>query len=115
RVDLLTRHTCLRGLQTIRCLEIAEQQAVVTQEQRVVMPASAPQRFEHFRPDGLVVRFVLGKHVRAHFEQKSDSSHRLLLLLSFATNITHNTHHRSSACGSSENPQAAFMVYSALS
>jgi hypothetical protein len=47
-----------------------------------------------------VVRFVLGKHVLAHFEQKSDSSHRLLLLLTFATNITHNTHHRSSACGS---------------
>ena len=81
RVDLFTRHTCLRGLQTTRRLEIAEQQAVVTQKQRVVVPAGAPQRFEHFRPNRLVVRFVLGQHVRAHFEQKSDSWHNLSIPL----------------------------------
>src|SRR5262249_6115463 len=39
RVDLLARHAIARRIEAIRRLEVAEQQTIVTQEERVVVPA----------------------------------------------------------------------------
>jgi hypothetical protein len=41
-------------------LKVAEDQPIVAHEQRIVVPAGAPQGVEHFRPDRLVMLFALG-------------------------------------------------------
>src|SRR5687768_5891339 len=79
RVDLFARHAVLGGLQAVRRFEIAEQQAIVAHEQRVVMPAIAPERFEHLRPYSLVMRLVFGNLVLPHFEEKANSPHIFIL------------------------------------
>src|SRR5205814_9750933 len=51
-VDFLLRHARERLLE-VGCFEVADEQAVVTEEERVIVPARAAQRGEHGGPDFL--------------------------------------------------------------
>src|SRR3954465_208916 len=71
RVDVGRLHAALRGREVLG-LEIADQQAVVAQEQRVVAPARRAQRVAHLRPDRLVARAVLVEPVRTDMQEEAD-------------------------------------------
>lgn len=55
--------------------EVADEETIVTQKERVIVPSVTCQGGEHFGPDGLVACFVLCEAVGADFEQKTNSLH----------------------------------------
>ena len=66
-VDLGRVHA-VEGRLQIGGLEVPDQQAVLTQEQRVVVPSGRRQCAEHVRPHGGVPRGVLLEAVGPHLE-----------------------------------------------
>lgn len=59
--------------------DVADEEAVVAEEEGVVVPAGVAERLEHFGPDGFVFFLVLGEAVLFDFEQEADALHRVLL------------------------------------
>ena len=66
-VDLGRGHAGLRRRET-RGFEVADQEAVVAQENRVVVPAGALEGQEHVRPDGGVATSIFGDQLRLDLE-----------------------------------------------
>src|SRR3954447_2778746 len=75
RVDVGLLHPALRGGEVVG-LEVAHEQPVVAQEQRVVAPAGLPQGVEHLGPDGPVPRAVLVQPVRPDAQQEAHTLHQ---------------------------------------
>src|ERR1039458_978626 len=72
RVDGVVFHA--RGaLLEVLGLQIADEQAVRPQKQRVVAPSGLAQRIQHFRPHVGVARLVLLHLLRADLQQKTDA------------------------------------------
>ena len=57
-------------------LNIADEQAVVMEEKRIVPPSAASQRVEHFRPDPRVTLPIFFHSLGLDAEQKAMSFHR---------------------------------------
>jgi hypothetical protein len=76
-VDLGGGHAGLGGGEVLG-LQIADEQAVLAQEQRVVVPAGRRQGVEHLRPDGRVPRPVLVEPVRPDLQQEAHALHEPL-------------------------------------
>ena len=74
RVDLGRVHRALRGLEVVG-LDVADQQPVLAQEQRVVAPAGLAQRVEHLRPDRAVARPVLLEPIGPDPQLEADALH----------------------------------------
>ena len=74
-VDLLLRHAFECVLEAEGRLEVAEEQAVVAHEERVVVPAGAGEGIQHLRPDRFVVFDVFGDLVLFDFEKEGDAFH----------------------------------------
>jgi hypothetical protein len=55
--------------------EVPDQQAVVTEEQGVVVPAGVAQGDEHLRPHGGVPAAVLVQAIRPYLKGEADSAH----------------------------------------
>src|SRR5262245_31883667 len=75
RVHVAARHLGKRALEALG-LEVAEQQTVGAQEERVVVPAAVAQRREHLGPDAAMALTVLRQTIRPHLENESDALHR---------------------------------------
>ena len=72
RVDFLPHHSrsCLLK---IRSLQVTDQQPVVAQKERVIVPTGFAQRLEHFRPHLLVALLVLRETTLLYVQQKTYS------------------------------------------
>src|SRR6185437_6212066 len=75
RVDLRRFHRALCRLEVLG-LAVADQHAVLAQEERVVGPAGLAERREHLGPDGPMTLAVLAETIRAHPELEADTFHR---------------------------------------
>src|ERR1700678_2885694 len=73
-VDLGLRHGVARGL-VILGLQVANQEPVIGQEQRVVAPPSLAQRVPHLRPDVLVPYAVFGQPIGPAGSEETDAFH----------------------------------------
>ena len=71
-------HARLRGGE-VRRLEVADEQAVLAQEEGVVGPAGVVEGAEHLGPHGGVALGVLLHAVRADLQLEADTVHRTLL------------------------------------
>jgi Xaa-Pro aminopeptidase len=58
--------------------QVTNQQAVIAQKQRVVVPACSGQRLQHFRPNLFVPFFVFFQPVRPDLQEKTNSLHECL-------------------------------------
>src|SRR5829696_354407 len=74
-VDLALLHRRHRPLEALR-LEVAHEQAVPAQEQRVVRPTRVAQRVEHLGPHVAVARRVLVELLRPDPQQKAGALHQ---------------------------------------
>src|SRR3954447_12668221 len=74
-VDVGRRHRALRRLEVLR-LDVADQQPVVAQEQRVVAPARRAQGLLHLRPYIAVALLVLVEPLRVDLQQEADALHQ---------------------------------------
>src|SRR3954453_13436838 len=74
RIDVRGVHGRGRGLEVLR-LEVADQQPVPAQEERVVAPAGLVERVEHLGPDGPVALAVLVDAFGADVQLKADALH----------------------------------------
>jgi hypothetical protein len=73
-VDLGGGHAGLRRGEVVR-LDVADEQAVVAQEERVVAPAGVAQRGQHVRPHRAVPLDVLGHPLRPDLELEAVAGH----------------------------------------
>src|SRR6478736_9213191 len=73
-VDGGARHRLLRRVE-VAGLQVADEEALAGQEQRVVAPARRPQRVPHLRPDGLVPGPVLLEPAGPYPGQEAHSLH----------------------------------------
>ncbi len=78
RVHLFARHAVQRSLE-VRRLHVADEHPVVAQEQRVVAPAGAPERVQHFRPNLFVPLPVLREPVLLDLEDETHALHGAII------------------------------------
>jgi hypothetical protein len=77
-IDILRCHLAQRLLQIVR-FQIANQQAVFAQEQRIVAPACLSQGIEHLGPHITVPLLVLVQAIGFYLKQETYSLHKLQL------------------------------------
>src|SRR3954451_14105985 len=75
-VDVGLRHRALRRLEVLG-LDVADEQPVVAQEQRVVAPAGLAQRLLHLGPHVAVALLVLFEPLGVVPQQEADALHQL--------------------------------------
>src|SRR5580693_6838729 len=66
------RHLVQRLLK-IRSLHISNQQPVIAQKKRIIIPASGMQSAQHFRPDSAVTFLVFRQPIFFHLQKKANS------------------------------------------
>src|SRR4051812_42543674 len=81
RVDVALLHRADGALEALR-LEVADEQPVLAQEQRVVGPAGLAQRVEHLRPDLAVAGLVLVQRLGPDAQQKAGALHQTITVSS---------------------------------
>ena len=74
-VDRFAAHTGERLVERAGRLEIADEESVVAEEQRIVVPSGASQRLHHLRPDGSVMLLVLVERRGLDAEGETHSVH----------------------------------------
>jgi hypothetical protein len=73
-VDVRRLHAGESGLEVLG-LQVADEQAVIVEEQRVVAPAGGAERRQHVRPHLAVARLVLIETVRPHPQKEAHALH----------------------------------------
>jgi hypothetical protein len=74
RVDFSVGHARASALEIVG-FQIADQQAIGPQEQRVITPAGLLQGLFHLRPNGSMAFFVLFNPFRLYLQSKTDPLH----------------------------------------
>ena len=73
-VDGVTLHAVASSFEVFG-FEVANEEAVGAEEERVILPAGLPEGFEHLGPDGGVAGAVLFEAVGADFQEEADALH----------------------------------------
>jgi hypothetical protein len=77
-VHLALRHAIKSRLKVVR-FQVADEQSLLAQEERLIVPAGVAQGLEHVRPDLCVAAFIFVQPIGFDLEQKTDTLHRVFL------------------------------------